>query len=312
MKRNLPPFAALRAFEAVVRLQSFKDAAHELNVTPSAISHQLRRLEDEVGCRLMRRDRNGVELTPQGQRYASIVTRAMERIAEATSELRWEVGACLTLQAYSTFTIRWLLGRLPDYESATGQPPVRLVTSQLDVDLASEPVDACIFIGHPTRSDVDYTYLFSSRVFPVCSPDYLAAAPPLREPSDLRAHTVLQVYPSAEDWSVWLASAGVTGVNISGDSRFDSYDHALNAASRGLGVALAIEPFAEDDIASGRLVEPFPDARASLPRHWYFASLSSRRDLEKVSLFRDWLVDAIAADPLLETCRRPAAAVVPS
>ena len=112
MQRRLPPLASLRAFEAVVRLRSFKAAAAELNVSSSAISHQIRRLETELNCRLMQRNRTGVTLTAQGERYAFGVTRGMERLLEATEELLSDTGQCLTLQTYSTFAIRWLVPRL--------------------------------------------------------------------------------------------------------------------------------------------------------------------------------------------------------
>lgn len=297
MNLRLPSFAALRAFEAVVRLESFKEAAAELNVSPSAISHQIKRLEVEVNCKLMRRDRGGIELTPQGESYASTARRALERIAEATEELRSDAGARLTLQCYSTFTIRWLLARLPDYTAKTGEPPVRLVTAQRDVDLASEPIDACVFIGHPTDSTISYTYLFSSRVFPVASPDYLASHPKITELADVAQHPVLQVYPSADDWAVWLADAGVAGIRLTGEARFDSYDHALVACARGFGVGLAIEPFAGEELRSGQLVEIFPGHRATLPRHWYLASLASRSRLHKMQVFEAWLLDQVASDP---------------
>jgi len=299
MKHRLPPFAALCAFEAVTRLSSFKDAAAELNVSPSAISHQIKRLETELGTKLMQRGRSGVELTPQGERYAATANAALERIAAATDKLREDAGECLTLQSYSTFTLRWLLQRLPSYREDSGRQPVRIVTSQDDIDLSTEPVDACVMIGNPTDPALTHTYLFTSHVFPVASPDYLARNAKITEPADLRHHPLLQVYPSAEDWAVWLASAGVTGFGAPGDARFDSYDHALSAACRGMGVALAIEPFADEDLASGQLVELFPGRRALLPRQWYFVTLAANRRLEKVETFRSWLVSQIEDDPAM-------------
>ncbi|MEA5417225.1 LysR substrate-binding domain-containing protein [Synechococcus sp. BA-132 BA5] len=299
VRQKFPPFAALRAFEAVVRLSSFKAAATELNVSPSAISHQIRSLEDALSCRLMKRDRNGVELTAHGERYAFAVLRGMERIAEATQELLSDAGECLTLQTYSTFAIRWLLPRLAGYEAATGQKPIRLVTSQRDVEFGVDAVDACIMIGHPGDPQSAYRPLFNSRVFPVASPVYLARNAPIETPADLRGHPLLQVYPSAGDWPAWLNAAGVTGLSTAGDGRFDSYDLALNAAVGGMGIALAIEPFAQVELESGRLVELFPGLRAPLPGNWYFVTPVTRRALEKVAAFEAWLVGEIKADPVL-------------
>jgi LysR family glycine cleavage system transcriptional activator len=299
MQRRLPPLASLRAFEAVVRLRSFKAAAAELNVSPSAISHQIRRLEKELNCRLMQRDRNGVVLTAQGERYAFGVMRGIERIQEATEELLSDTGNCLTLQTYSTFAIRWLVPRLSKYSRATGQKPIRLVTSQSDVDFSVDAVDACIMIGHPQDPQVAYRPMFNSQVFPVASPDYVKRFGPITEPSDLRDHPLLQVYPSADDWSTWLTATGLSGVSPAGEGLFDSYDLALNAAVGGMGVALAIEPFAEAELESGALVELFPDRRHALPGNWYFATPHAKRGLEKVAAFERWLIDELGQDPTL-------------
>ncbi|WP_430431218.1 LysR substrate-binding domain-containing protein [Oceanicaulis sp.] len=297
MQRRLPPLASLRAFEAVVRLRSFKAAAAELNVSPSAISHQIRRLENELNCRLMQRDRNGVVLTAQGERYAFGVMRGIERIQEATEDLLSDTGNCLTLQTYSTFAIRWLVPRLAKYGRATGQKPIRLVTSQSDVDFNVDAVDACIMIGHPQDPQVAYRPMFNSQVFPVASPDYVKRFGPISEPSDLRDHPLLQVYPSADDWSTWLTATGLSGVSPAGEGLFDSYDLALNAAVGGMGVALAIEPFAEAELESGALIELFPDRRTALPGNWYFATPYAKRGLEKVAAFERWLIDELGQDP---------------
>lgn len=301
MQRRLPPLASLRAFEAVVRLRSFKAAAAELNVSPSAISHQIRRLESELNCRLMQRDRTGVVLTAQGERYAFGVTRGIERILEATEDLLSDRGNCLTLQTYSTFAIRWLVPRLAKYSRTTGQKPIRLVTSQSDVDFNVDAVDACIMIGHPKNPQVAYRPMFKSRVFPVASPDYLKRFGPIDAPADLGDHPLLQVYPSADDWSTWLTATGLSGVSPAGESLFDSYDLALNAALGGMGVALAIEPFAEAELESGTLTELFPDRRIALPGNWYFAAPYAKRGLEKVAAFERWLFDELGQDPNLHS-----------
>ena len=282
-----------------MRLGSFKAAAAEINVSTSAISHQIRGLEDALSCRLMRRDRYGVELTAHGERYAFAVLRGIDRIAEATEELRSDAGECLTLQTYSTLAIRWLVPRLAGYERETGQKPIRLVTSQRDVDFGVDAVDACIMIGHPQDPKAAYRPLFKSRVFPVASPDYIERHGPLSAPADLRHHPLLQVYPSADDWAVWLNGAGVTGVSTVGEGRFDSYDLALTAAVGGMGVALAIEPFAQSELETGRLVELFSGMRIPLPGDWYFVTPVTKTSLEKVATFEDWLIKEIDADSRL-------------
>ena len=293
--QHLPSLTSLRTFEAVARLKSFKLASGELNVTPSAVSHQIRQLEEKLGCRLSRRGRSGFELTSEGRRLAETVRRSFRRISETVEQLRDESSSRIILQVYSTFAVRWLLPRMASFEAAHPELEVRLITSQADVNLSESTSDACVMIGAPTRKEVDYTLLFSSRVYPVCSPEYLEKNGPILKPNDLRDHVLLQVYPSQNDWTIWLDTVGARSVDPSGNARFDSYDHALNMAVRGMGVALAIEPFADEDLAAGRLVEVFPGQRVFLPGKWFFASLATRRNEPKVVALRQWLLDEMLA-----------------
>lgn len=297
--QHLPSMTALRTFEAVARLKSFKLASSELNVTPSAVSHQIRQLEEELGCRLSRRGRSGFELTSQGRKLAETLKRSFRRISETVEQLRDENSSRIVLQVYSTFAVRWLLPRMESFEAAHPDLEIRLITSQADVNLSESTSDACVMIGAPIRREVDYTLLFSSRVYPVCSPEYLEKNGPILKPNDLRDHTLLQVYPSQNDWTVWLNTVGAPSVDPSGNARFDSYDHALNMAVRGMGVALAIDPFADEDLAAGRLVELFPGQRVFLPGKWFFASLATRRNEPKVTALRQWLLDEMAASRAL-------------
>ena len=297
---NLPSLTALRTFEAAARLKSFKLASQELNVSPSAVSHQIRQLEEELGCRLSKRGRSGFELTVQGRDLADTLMRSFRRISETIEQFSEESRGQIVLQVYSTFAVRWLLPRMKSLKDTHPDFEVRLVTSQEDVNLSQSTTDACVMIGAPSRKNVDYTLLFRSRVFPVCSPEYLEQSGPIQRPSDLRHHTLLQVYPSQDDWSVWLETVGANSVDSSGHARFDSYDHALNMAVQGMGVALAIEPFANEDLLSGRLVELFPGERVFLPGQWYFASLAARRNDPKIIALREWLLAEMAASRLVK------------
>jgi LysR family glycine cleavage system transcriptional activator len=199
---------------------------------------------------------------------------------------------------YSTFTIRWLIPRLKAFEARHPQLKLRLVTSQWDVDFSRDDVDACVAIGHPNFTDLNYTYLFSSDVFPVASPAFLANHP-LHRPEDLRSTPLLQVHPSRADWQVWLDHAGITGLDPNEGLAFDSYDHALATARQGLGVALAMEVYAADELANGALVEPFAPLRAAHPGAWWFVCRREQVTLPKVRALREWLVDAVVADTRL-------------
>ena len=298
MRRVLPPLNALRSFEAAARHGSFKAAAEELCVSHSAISHQVKLLEQYLGLELFSRRSRAVELTRAGRAYYPVLRETFDRLADSTALLltpkRQDV---LTIQLYSTFAIRWLIPRLPDFQARHPQINVRLNTSQRDVDFEHEDVDACVMIGTPSQDDLSYTYLFGAELLPVCSPALLQATPPLRTPLDLARHSLLQVYPSRRDWSVWLEGHGVGHLNADGGLQFDSYDHALSTAAQGLGVALGMQPYLAKDIRSGLLVEVFPGKRVRHDRDWYLVCRRERAKQPKIAAFRDWLLEKVKADP---------------
>jgi LysR family glycine cleavage system transcriptional activator len=300
MPRRLPSLNALRTFEAAARNGSFKAAAGELAVSQSAISHQIKLLEAELGVELFVRKPQGTELSRHGRAYYPILRDAFERIAAGTELItRPSVRTALTLQVYSTFAIRWLIPRLPAFQRLHPEVNVRLHTSQSDVNFEYEDVDACVMIGHRTGAGLRYDYLFSSRVFPVCNPA-LAAEYGLRDgPERLRGAPLLQVYPSREDWWTWLNAHGVEGVNPDSGQQFDSYELAMNAAVQGIGVALGMEPFVVRDLQSGTLVEPFHDRRVYTPGDWYFVCREARAQRPDIVAFRQWLLEQAAADPAM-------------
>ncbi|NRB72707.1 MAG: transcriptional regulator GcvA [Xanthomonadales bacterium] len=297
MRKRLPPLNALRAFEAAARNKSFKGAAEELFVSHSAISHQVRRLEQYLSIDLFRRVSRGVELTRAGRIYYPVLREAFDMIDEGTDlVLSPEAPGTLTVQVYSTFAIRWLIPRLPAFREAHPDVHVRLHTSQSDVNFEHEDVDICVMLGQRVQPDVHYDYLFSSQTFPVCSPALARGRSPLREPADLAHHTIIQVYPSRHDWAHWLEQNGVEGIEPDGGLLFDSYDLALNTAIQGLGVALGLEPFVNRDLEAGTLVEAFPGARVNHRGTWYLACRKEKTDNEKVCAFRDWLLAEVKRD----------------
>ncbi|MGB7904953.1 MAG: transcriptional regulator GcvA [Steroidobacteraceae bacterium] len=296
--RKLPSLNALRTFEAAARNGSFKAAAAELCVSQSAVSHQVKLLEAELGVALFVRKPQGIELSRQGRAYFPILRDAFERIAAGTDLLRGSAARPrLTLQVYSTFAIRWLIPRLPAFQRSHPEVNVRLHTSQSDVNFEYEDVDACVMIGNRTGAGLRYDYLFSSRVFPVCSPATLAEYRLRDDPASLREAPVLQVYPSRMDWWSWLNAHGVEGVNPDAGQQFDSYELAMNAAMQGIGVALGMEPFVVRDLQSEVLVEPFPGRRTYTAGDWYLVCREDKATRPDIEAFRRWLLEQSASDP---------------
>lgn len=304
MRPRLPSLNALRTFEAAARHGSFKGAAAELCVSHSAVSHQIKQLEHSLGVELFLRKSRSVELTRVGRTYYPPLRDAFDRIAEATDVAVYsKTNTALTIQVYSTFAIRWLIPRLSLLGEQHPELQIRLVTSQSDVDFEQDDVDVCVMIGRRSRANLRYDYLFSSRIFPVCSPTMLESRSDADDPTQLAALPLLQVYPSRRDWWAWLEANGIEGVDPDAGQQFDSYDLALNAAMQGIGVALGMEPFVNRDLSAGLLVEPFPNRRIYVPRDWFFVSREEKSEHPDVVTFRQWMLEQIATDKTMSPPR---------
>lgn len=300
---RLPPLNALRAFEAAARHLSFKMAAEELSVSQSAISHQIKGLEEYLGFRLFTRGTRSVELTRRGKLYYPVLRNAFDAIAEGTAlVLEKNLTHVLTLQVYSTFTIRWLLPRLASFQAQSPDIQVRLTTAQSDVDFEHDDVDAAIMIGQPDNPSLNYTYLFDAELFPVCSPLYFKKLNPSGGPDSapgpqaLEPQQILQVYPSPDDWREWLDAQGMASLSTNEGLQLESYDVALKSAAQGMGIALGQQPYVADDLAQGLLLEVFPGLRVKNPHSWFFACRQEKSDQPRLRAFRGWLLKQIAAD----------------
>jgi LysR family glycine cleavage system transcriptional activator len=302
--RSIPPLNALRAFEAAARTGSFKKAALELHVSQSAISHQIKHLEKVLGVRLFDRATRAVVLTDAGRTYLPFLQQAFDSISDGTRLLtRVTREDILTVRMYSTFAVRWLVSRLARFQDRHPDLQVRLMTSQLDTAFPDQDVDLAVMIGRPTPGQVHYEYLFSPTMFPVCSPKLITARKRIKRPGDLAGFTILQVYPSAEDWGTWLKATGTKGVDPDSGLRFDSYDHALRMAARGMGVALAMQPYVSEDLAAGLLIAPLPRHTVPAPGDWYLAYMADHKKLRKIAAFQAWLLEEIAADESVAALR---------
>jgi LysR family transcriptional regulator, glycine cleavage system transcriptional activator len=302
-KRDLPPLRALTAFEAAARLGSFRAAAGEMGITRSAVSHQVKLLEDRLGLPLFRRDARHAELTTAGQTYYPTIRDAFDQIEAHTRAVRPAVvNNELTIQVYVTVALKWLIPRLHDFERRFPDMKVRLSTSYFDWDFDERNVDVGLVLARNKSAGHYYAPLFQSMLVPVCAPALLKGDKPLRTPEDLRHHKLIDVYTAEEDWQMWLDAAGVKGVKAANRLSVDSYILAQEAAIEGRGVAMTIGPFATEEIKLGRLVQPFP-LRVPHRHQWYFACSTENRNKPKIKRFEDWLMKQVAADPALSLYR---------
>ena len=294
MTARLPSLNGLRAFEAAARHLSFTLAAAELNVTQTAISHQIRRLEEELGIRLFVRQNRALTLTPQAQDYLPGVRAAFNDLRLATDRLlRRDDDKVLTVSTLASLAAKWLLPRLTDFQEAHPGIDVRITTSTSLVDFQRDNVDAAIRYGRGQWPGLRADWLMAEDIFPVCSPALLGGAKPLRKPEDLAHHTLLHTSVAREDWQLWLTAAGLTVVLAQRRGlMFDQSFMALQAAMEGLGVALGRTRLVESDIAAGRLVMPF-DLTLPTDAGFYIVAPEETANMPRIALFRDWLIRSV-------------------
>jgi LysR family glycine cleavage system transcriptional activator len=287
----LPSLNGLRAFEAAARLTSFTLAAAELNVTQTAISHQIRRLEDQLGRKLFIRQNRALTLTREARDYLPAVRAAFEDLRRATARLqRIEHDDRLTVSTTASLATKWLISRVAAFQDANPGLEVRITTSTHLVDFRREEVDLAVRYGRGNWPGLRAHWLMAERLFPVCSPALLNHANPLRQPADLAHHTLLHTTVSRDDWRLWLTAAGLPhAIAARRGLTFDFGFMAIQAAVDGLGVALGGVHLVEADIAAGRLLAPF-DTELPQDAGYYVVTPEATVDTQKIALFRDWLI----------------------
>jgi len=263
MGRRLPSLNALRAFEAAARHLSFTKAAEELAVTPAAVSHQIKTLEEALGVVLFRRLTRAVVLSEAAQAALPALRDGFDKLAEASEHLRGAGGeGVLTLSVPPSFGAKWLVPRLDGFRRVHPALDVRISAIDRLVDFRREGVDAAVRYGTGHYPGLRVDLLFGEVAFPVCSPDLLQGSPPLRVPADLHHHTLLHVdwkmdNETAPNWRMWLLAARADEVDPSRGPRFNLESMALQAAIEGQGVTLGIAALVAGDLGAGRLVKPF-------------------------------------------------------
>jgi LysR family transcriptional regulator, glycine cleavage system transcriptional activator len=325
MSYRLPPLNALRAFEAAARHLSFKKAAEELHVTPAAISHQVKALEDYLGVRLFRRLTRALELTQAAQACLPKLREGFDSLAQAMEPLRAEhIAGTLTVGAAPAFAAKWLVPRLHRFAAAHPEIELRISASLELIDVLRRDARPSAATAEPPPQNVyDLTIRFgrgrypgyrvdklcSTLVTPLCSPKLLGDGHRLKQPEELRHHTLLHddtVYldEGQPDWAVWLKAAGVEGVDVMRGPRFSHAALTIDAAADGLGVALSLPKLAASELAAGRLVKPF---KLSLPSKfcYYLVREEVAAERPRMAAFRNWLLEEARRDKT-PFCPKPA------
>ncbi len=284
----IPPLTSLQAFEAIARRKSFSLAATELHLTPSAVSHQVARLEELLGLRLFERSTRGVELTPAGRSYLQRVASALGAIKSATDDLRHGVQDTLYVHASPSFASLWLMPRIGRF--AQRHPGISLVlsASHIHSDFQIGEMDLDIRYGLPNWPDLEIEPIFVERIMPLASPDFIATHP-LEKPADLLQVPLIQSVVNMVQWPEWFARCGQKSGPERMALRFDRAMMSLDAAVQGLGVALESTSLGHAHLAAGRL-KPIFDEAMSLEVKAHFVVYPSRHTSRpEVLRFLQWL-----------------------
>lgn len=295
MATRLPPMNTLRAFEAAARHLSFTLAAEELHVTQAAVSHQIKTLEEALGVRLFRRLNRAIRLTEEGQEFVGEVRKALSHLVTAVERLAApDAGGPLTISVLPSFASKWLVPRLGRFREKHPEIDVRISPSIQLTDFQRDDVDLAVRYGKGEYEGLHSVRLMTENIFPVCGPALLEGPNGLRQPEDLRHHTLLHD-DSYVDWTMWLMVASVKGVDPRQGPFFTDSAFVIQAAVEGQGVALARGALAAGDLAAGRLVKPF-DIAIPTKYAYYVLSPKVTSHHPKIAAFREWLLEEVAAD----------------
>jgi LysR family transcriptional regulator, glycine cleavage system transcriptional activator len=308
MPLRLPPLSSLRFFEAAGRHRSFKLAAAELNVTPSAVSHGIVALERALGVELFIREPRTLSLTPEGADYLPYVSEALSLIAIGTQRLPHNrANRTIAVSCAPTLASRWLLPRLHGFSKRWPTIGVTVDTSRRQVGFPVDGFDFAIRMSRATAAGAAWTRLFGERLVPVCSPAYRETLIDDAGNIDLSRATLIHVTAASEDWQAWLDRRGIDGIALGGGLRFDTIQLAFEAAVAGLGVALGRRPLVDRDLAAGALVELCPEAIVAETAYWLVSSEGADHRPDLLG-FKRWLLgEAAAFDGAAGAGRRSAA-----
>ena len=292
MRRPLPPLNSLRAFEATARHLSFSKAAEELHVTPAALSHQIRGLEDLLGLKLFLRRPRSIELTEAARLIQPGIRTAFESLRAAMDQLdQGRRDRVLVVSSTPGLTAKWLVPRLYRFLAEHPDIDTRITASVGYANFATDGVDIGIRLSSGAHPDLYVEKLSDEWLLPLCSPRLLEADPPLRRAADLPRFNLIQIdLPGiVPSWADWMQLAGIEGIDTRRGLRLNVADHALDAASEGAGVVLGYKVVASHDLALGRLVAPFGPEIPVPGRSYYFVCPKGEEKRPAIKAFRDWV-----------------------
>lgn len=288
MAKSIPPLKSLQAFEAAARLSSFLEAAHELSVTPGAISRHIKILEQYLGAILFKRHSNGVKLTSSGASYARKVVTIFEDLDSATKAIKYSAPRNnLTVSSLPVFAERWLSERLTSFQMAFPNTDLQIDT-HVDAELFSRPkVDAWIPFSDGDHPGFEVHHLFDEFLVPVCSPSFRKTFPDSPSVDEIVNSTLLHDVNWGNDWSHWAQAVGTEGQRRDAGLKFSLYSGVIQAALDDLGVAIGHVSMIQKELAIGQLVE-FSEYRIKSPKAFYLAIPRPKTAMKKSRSLVAW------------------------
>lgn len=289
---RLPPMNTLRLFESAGRHLSFRRAAQELRITPSAVSHGVQTLEDWLGVPLFARTGRSLALTDAGKSFLPCVSEALTLLSVGTDRVPGRPPrGTLAVSAPPTFAVRWLLPRLARFAARHPDVAVTIDTTHRQVEFPLDGVDLAIRMGRGVWPGIDAVALIQEELVPVCAPSFRAEH---GVRADLRTVPLIHVTSVTEDWAAWFEGAGHQPARLDGGLRVDTIQMAFDAAYQGLGVAIGRRPLVDDDLRAGKLVEFCGPLVKCKTGYWLVASPEFLRGYE-ATMFRAWITEELRA-----------------
>lgn len=295
-RRNLP-FNSLRAFEAAARQASVSGAARELGVTHSAISHQIKQLEQLLGTALFVRTNRGLQITVEGEMLLPVVGESFDRIGTTLAKIRSvEQDSTIQVTSTPTFATKWLVPRLSNWYAQDNTYRIHLRPSLELLDFGRDDIDLAIRCGIPPWRGLEHELLMPIHLVPVCSPAYAHAHGLLNEPAEALQHDLIHAdvgdHGLGEEWNDWLQGANVNApTELKGLSMHDPA-LAMQAAADGLGLAIGYQELIEQDLNSGKLVNA-SQTRVKHQYSYYLVFKKPTRKNQAVKRFKDWLASQL-------------------
>lgn len=282
------PLNALRVFESAARLMSFTRAGEELGLTQTAVSYQIKLLEDTIGEQLFLRRPRQVSLTEAGERLAPRIAEAFAIMGDALATLHDTSEGMLIIHSTATFASRWLARHLGSFQLENPSIAVRLETSQEMIDFSKTEADVAIRTGKGDWPGLKTHFLEKSHFTPMLSPQLAATIGGVKTPADILKLRIID--PGDPWWKIWFAAAGMPDVDLGGRpvSRFGAQAFEAAAAIAGQGVAILKPEFYADDVTLGRLIQPF-DVLSDDGSDYWLVYPQARRNANKIRAFRDFM-----------------------